>query len=218
MGRNGLNDNEYRGGKWTSWPAIALMCLFFWPVGLLLLWKRISVDKRAGLNIGKTITICGWTGFVLAILRIIIIPSEGATESDIGAIVFFILGGIALILLGKYIKDNSKKMKKYIAVVANQGITDINKIAEIIPTTYEIALKDLNKMIDKGYFEGSYIDENAKKILLPKRHHEDIYSDINSATEETKMVSKVCKSCGANNTITVGTVEECEFCGSPIEA
>lgn len=201
---------------WVSWPVIVIACILFWPIGIFLIWKRTSVDKKAALNTGKTISIFGWICLAFAFLGLFVGISEGFASDDAGMILFFGIAGLVLVAFGKYTSNSAKKSRKYIAIVVNQEMTSIDNIAASIPTTYDDAKKDLQKMIDKGYFDGAYINESAREIILPKKQPEVTNNQLNNVTQNITMQSIVCKSCGANNKIAAGTVGECEFCGSMI--
>ena len=43
-----INKNSF----WYSWPAIIIAFWLFWPVGLFLLFKKFSVDKKAAMKAG----------------------------------------------------------------------------------------------------------------------------------------------------------------------
>jgi DNA-directed RNA polymerase subunit RPC12/RpoP len=69
-------------------------------------------------------------------------------------------------------------------------------------------------MIDSGYFEGAYINERTREIVLSK-HSVESSTKANGSQKQTRIVA--CKSCGANNAIAIGNTNECEYCGSPLE-
>ena len=148
---------------WLSWPAIIIALIVFWPIGLFLIWKRTTIDKKAALLSGKTICIFGWISLSFAFLGLLVSISEGIGSDDVTAILFFLLAGVGLISLGKKIKNNADKSKKYISIIANDGVIDIDNIAAAIPTSYENTKKDLQKMIDKGFFRASLLMNQKDK-------------------------------------------------------
>ena len=203
---------------WLSWPFIVIICIIFWPVGLFLIWKKTTVDTKASIYSGKVISIFGWISLAIVFLGLCVCIPRGFKSDDISTIIFFLLAGVGLILLGKRLKNNANKFIKYISVIVNDGVTDINNIAAAIPTSYETTKKDLQKMIDKGFFEMAYIDESSQKIVFPKKSQEPENDKPASSNETVKMQVVTCKGCGAQNSIPAGTVGECEFCGSKIQA
>ncbi len=63
-------------------------------------------------------------------------------------------------------------------------------------------------MIDLGYFEGAFLNESSRQIMLSRNVSENLNHAINQQV--------VCKSCGANNTIASGRANECNYCGSTL--
>lgn len=202
---------------WLSLPVIVIITIIFWPVGIFLIWKRIDLDKKTALFSGAVITAVGWGSLAIAIIGLLASSVGGFEREDIVFILFFIIAGIALILLGRSTRKNAIKFKKYISIVINQQITSIDNIASVMSTNYDVCKKQLHKMIDKGYFNGAYIDEFAREIVLPKQYENvSSKSSMNNTPQSQEIQVVACRGCGANNKIAKGSVGECEFCGSPL--
>lgn len=203
---------SYKGGEKQkislaySWPVVIILIILFWPIGLYLLWKRVTVDKQSSLNSGKIVLNFGYAFILISIMGIIVSISEGFGKDDIGTIIFFVLAGVSMILLGLNMKNTAKKYKKYISIIVNGGTSLIDKIAEASDINYDEVRADIDKMLEKGYFTGAYIDESTNEIILAENK--------NKIEKKTSIVT--CRGCGANNTIVVGESSGCEFCGSPI--
>jgi hypothetical protein len=71
-----------------SWPVIILACIIFWPVGLFLLWRRTSIDKKASLTVGKVVTVCGFVCLAFSLLGFSVSVSEGFGSDDVSMIIF----------------------------------------------------------------------------------------------------------------------------------
>lgn len=226
-GSNNYNNSRNRSGfnkeelpKWLQWRVIIITFIFFWPLGIYFIWKRIDLDKKSQLNLGRNLIITGWVLTVLSIIYLI--GALGDSTIAVGDMIFTVLlfgsSGVGLIVLGKKSKKNAEKIKKYIALVVNQEVTSIEDIATAVALPYEITKKDIQKMIDKEYFTGAYINESTKEIVLPNNHKQgdekQEYINVNKPNAEMLVVT--CKGCGANNKVTKGSVVECEFCGSPV--
>lgn len=210
----------------TSWGIIILLLILFWPVGLYFLYKKVTGNKADALKNSKLLHNIGCVFVVFAFIYLLMILTGNATTEDDSstagslyvAIAFFGGGGVFMIYTAKKIKANAEKSKKYIAIVVNNNKTAIDNIAAAIPTSYEQAVKDLQKMIDKGYFLNAYIDIAQREIVMPERRNTQLtepqlYSQIN-VVDQPEMKVVICKNCGGNNKIVDGTVCECEFCGS----
>lgn len=198
--------------KSVSWVWIIFWCVFFFPVGVFLIFKKINSDKTATLNNSKTVFTISYVLFAMSIIYVTMIFSEGA--SMIAAALLTGAGGIWLNIIAKKMKINGEKYKKYITLVINQNVSEIDNIAPAVNVTYEVAKDDLQNMIDLGYFIGAYINETSREIILVKHNNNLAYqSKLNQPV--TRIV--VCRSCGANNTIILGKTNVCEYCSSPIE-
>lgn len=203
---------------WLSWSAIIIAFIVFFPIGLFLIWKRSLIDRKAASPLGKIIFILGCVNLLIVFSGLVqCITTEGFASGNISKIIFFLLSGIGLIWIGKKIKNNIDKSEKYISIIANKGILDIDRIAAAIPTSYENAIKDLQNIFDEGFFGGAYINESKRQIIMPQKTQQHSSNQSNMAPESPRMHVVTCKGCGAQNSIAAGTVGDCEFCGSKIE-
>ena len=50
-----MNENG-KVGCLYSWPMIIIALCVFWPVGIFLIVKRVSVDKKAAMGAGKPVS------------------------------------------------------------------------------------------------------------------------------------------------------------------
>jgi len=217
-----INNNLHKNTRLTtlySWPVIILFLIFFFPVAIYLMYKRFSIDKanmmknaKITRNFGIAIIFLGLFYFIMALTGNVETTEE--TMNPVGAAIAMLSicggAGLWLLLVANKMYKNGLKYKKYVKAVVNQGHTAVDNIAANVGVTYETALDDLYKMMEQGYFGGSYIDETNREIILPKASIQDPV-----IKEDTKVVS--CKSCGANNTVFIGRANSCEYCGSPIE-
>ena len=189
-----MNENE-KLGFWYSWPTIIFTLILFWPIGVFLIIKRVSKDKKTEMNSGKLINGLGIVSYCMAILGFIVFITESFAVEDIVLALFF---GAAGFILG--------------------NVRQLYAIASTTGKSYDIVYKDIKKMIEKGYLKNAYINENLKEVVLPN----DVtisQNDINVTTANTASIqSKIiaCPCCGANNTI-YGNIGECEYCGSPLK-
>lgn len=206
-----------------SWPVIILALCIFWPVGLFLIIKRFSIDKRAAVSaggkglkgLGIGLAVFGAIGFIGCISE-----PDGAG----GAVVafFFILGGALLIRKAKKLSKEAEKTKQYLAIIVNGNVRQLDSIAAATGKTYDVVKADVQKMIQNGYLKNAYINENTREVVLPTAApapaaNPVFANPIQSAAAPIQPQAKIvaCPCCGANNTI-YGATGECEYCGSPI--
>jgi hypothetical protein len=206
-----------------SWPVIILALCFFWPVGLFLLIKRVSVDRKTAMSVGKLIGIFGGISYGIAVIGILACISDGFTSEDITMILFFGIAGFALRRVAKKIKTEAENIKQYLAIIINGNVRQLDNIAATTGKSYDVVKADVQKMIKKGYLENAYINENTREVVLPiaspaPAANPVFANPLQSAVAPTQPQAKIvaCPCCGANNTI-YGATGECEYCGSAIK-
>lgn len=213
-----LNQNKKTKSSY-SWPIIILFLIIFFPVGIYLIYKRINSDKTNIINNSITIKNISIVLLVFALIYFFMGITGGLTNEDGSTssfsdslLMIFIFGGSGtyLLLLSMKMKKTGQIYKKYIQAVINHGTYSIYDLSSIAALPYESVKKDLYNMLEIGFFKGAYIDENNNEIVLPT-----LGSAQNILKKDAKVVK--CGSCGANNTVFIGNLNECTYCGSPLE-
>jgi predicted membrane protein len=194
----GNNKNSY------SWPLIILLLIVFWPVGLYLLYKKAQSDKKTALTAAKLLNGLGTFFIIFGVITVFV-----------GIGIFYLILGIVLKKFAKKLKESADNVKKYLTIVINGNVRQLDAISAAVGKPYDAVKADLQKMIDDGYFKNAYIDEAAREIVLaqPTAQANSAPMGAASATVTTRVVA--CPCCGANNTIS-GATGECEYCGSPL--
>lgn len=205
--------------KNTSWGWTIFWLVFFWPVGLFLVIKKFATDKSALMSgkIGVLLAV-GWILIVFGALGFIGLIGD---PDGIGGVIIALLlvaGGILLLNKVSKTKKTASIYKKYIDVIVNQNIQSIDNVASAVGLSYEAVAKDLQDMINIGYLKDAYIHQGNREIILKQREPVPVVYAQTVGTEQAVSQAKVvrCSGCGANNTIMVGSVSECEYCGTPI--
>lgn len=198
-----MKENRYTGG-WYAWPVIILTLCFFWPVGLYLLIKRLSVDKKSALGVGKAAGIVGGAFYLTAIVGILAGFTDGFSFEDWAMILLSAAGGFVLCRAGKKLRKEAALAKQYLAIL-NGNVRRMDSIASITGKPYDTVKADLQELISRGYLENAYINESTGEIVL--------LSGSVPPAPAARVVT--CPCCGANNTL-YGPGGRCEYCGSPI--
>lgn len=211
--------------KSFSWGIIALMFFLFFPVGIWMLVKKMTDEKFNYIKNGKSLKILAWILIGFAVIYLIMgITGELETEdgaSVIGGVIMMLVisgggGAFALYKAHSYIKKGTK-YNRYISIINSSNDTLIDNIAAAYPTSFEQAAKDLQSMLDDGYFMNAYVDLNRRELIMPpKAATVNVAVNQNTSPSYGQPTSVKCKNCGATNTVVPGTVNECEYCGSPL--
>ena len=212
------NNNNNLSGLY-SWPVIILALIFFWPLGLFLIIKRASLDKKTAMGSGKLIKGLGIASCCMAALGFLVSITDGFDGTDVGMIIFFAAAGAALLYLANKIKKEADSVKQYLNIIVNGGERQLDASAAATGKQYDVVKKDVQKMIDKGFLKNAYINENTREVVLPSAApaNTNVGQPTNTGTPtavQTRVVA--CPCCGANNTVS-GTLGECEYCGTPLK-
>lgn len=100
-------NNSEKIGCWYSWPTIIVALILFWPLGLFLLIKRVSIDKKAKLVMGKLIGVLGVVCYCIAALGLVVCIGEGFHSDDVALMLFLVFLGIVLRAVAKKVKKNA---------------------------------------------------------------------------------------------------------------
>lgn len=156
-------------------------------------------------------------GYGLCGIAVILCMLSVTGDSSYLGCLYFIMGGLLPLYLAIQLKIKEIRFQQYLTCVLDQGITSIVELSLAFQNNPADVVEILNEMLQAQYFGNAYIDQVRQALVFPHREYVNTGSK-NSAngvqSENTEVV--VCKNCGGNNTILVGQVCECEFCGSPI--
>ena len=207
-----------------SWPVIILALIIFWPVGVFLIIRRLSLDKQTAMGAAKLIGGLGIALYCIAVLGLIGCLDSGIEASDVIIILFFGAAGYALRRVAKNTKKDAEDVKNYLSIIVNGNVRQLDAVSAACGKPYDTVRADVQKMIDKGYLKNAYINESTREIVLPTPaaptvgYSSGTYTAASASAPAAVSAPRVvtCSCCGANNTIASAT-GECEYCGAPIK-
>ena len=166
------------------------------------------------------LSVIAWFSVVFGGIGFIGLVGEPDSGGPIVVTLVFVAGGVLLLRTVSTIKKtvanaaNAAKYKKYIDIIVNQNVKNIDNIASAVGLPYDVAAKDLQDMINIGYLEGAYIDQGNREITWKQQEPQ---APVAGKTNP-QMIAIRCFSCGANNIVVAGRVSKCEYCEKPINA
>ena len=190
-----------------SWFWVVLVLIIFWPAGLFLLFKRLEQDRSATMKSGGVVALLSFVLMFFGFIFFTLVLTDGI--SYIVPLLLFGGGGFWLFRVSRKMKATGKRYRSYIELIINQGHTSIEYMAQMMGETYQVAETDLQKMIERGFFQRAYIDRAKRMIVLQTAAQ----SQSGQVVPQERVVT--CAGCGANNRV-LTHVSECEYCGSPI--
>ncbi|MGI6269091.1 MAG: hypothetical protein ACOYKJ_00925 [Candidatus Howiella sp.] len=132
----------------------------------------------------------------------------------------FTVLGVRLIIKGYKRKKLIKSYYDYSPRLSADPDKSLDLLASSIGTTVAAVTKDIFNMIALGFFPEAFLDTARNRIVM--KEDKPIVTQTNpvaastTTTQAVKYITVQCRGCGATNKIIVGTVGECEFCGSQI--
>lgn len=131
----------------------------------------------------------------------------GAIFILIGLDFLGMLAGVACAVIGAtFFEKHNARQREYFSMIDNHRVLSIDQISSSMSVSYEQARKDINKMIEKGFFGNAHIDNVTRSVVLP-------ISGVDINTEVTT-TSEICPSCGATNNVSSLGENKCEYCGT----
>ena len=200
--------------KLPGW-AVALLVIFY-PVGLIyLLCRWMNKNKDAFTQKSNIMTVIGVFLLFCAVIYLIAgltgnVQSDDPEEIFFGIIMMLIVcfvGGIALLIYGSQFRKLGRLYGKYASVILGEELESIDEIATVSGTGYEIAVADIQKLIDKGGLPGRYIDHRKRILVWLDKPH----------VKEPVKKAIICPHCGGSNTIIMGQPAACAYCDSPLQ-
>lgn len=158
--------------------------------------------------------------FVDFIFGITLLFGKLKDAASIIVLLIFLVIGTLLIIYGIKTKRRIQRFKKYVSIMSLENETSLENIANSCSQSLDFVTKDLQTMINQKFFTNAYIDKNTNTIILERKNTAYTHDTVKKADAVKPNNSKAvtCKNCGASNNITIGTVAECEFCGSVINS
>ena len=161
-----------------SWFAIIIWFVFFWPIGLYLMIKRLTTDREAAVRRERRTPVLGW---FLLFVGLFFLSSYVGNRVSIAFLLalFFICGGISSLSASKRGNMEGERFRTYINAIVNHGLTYIRDIADFSQVSEKQVVKDIEKMIRMGYFDHAHIDRKRGEIYLYQRHaHVNVDSSV----------------------------------------
>ncbi len=153
--------------------------------------------------------IWGWIIAVMGVFSWTSLMEDGVISGTLGML-FYVSLGLTLVYFGKKSSIRAIQYKKYIDIIVNKRVRSIATISSAIPVSHDIAIKDIQEMINKGFFEDAYINYHRDEIVFA--NEAEVEGRVKN--HKVEMIAVPCNGCGANNKVEKGQVDNCQYCGS----
>jgi hypothetical protein len=210
----GIPDKDY---FFDSWLVIFILIYLFFPLGFFLLLRKIKLHRRNLFTSGKIAITIGISLLLLAFFITMAINNPTLQEIEIdflaGFSKFIFIFGMIVLTIGTLTRLTARRYQRYIKLVVNEQITDLDIIATKMKSPKTKVTSDLYKLIKERYLENYIIEPKNNKIS----YYQEIIEE-KKQTEDKEKYRRIitCKNCGANNLIN-DKIGKCRYCNSYIE-
>ncbi|MBO7423453.1 MAG: hypothetical protein J6T99_08730, partial [Oscillospiraceae bacterium] len=151
--------------------------------------KSPKEDKNTSL----ILTIAG--ALLMAAAAFLGVSSVGATSNaflQASTALGAFLGGATMFASGILMKRTMQRQAAYLAIMGASEAMEISVIAKKAGVSKKQAERDLQRMIDKGFFGGSaYINKELGYIFMSSRADEELAEARKAAMEKTREATKL---------------------------
>lgn len=143
------------------------------------------------LNRGKGMTVAGIVIAIIFGIALTGLPAVAMGNGILSAlatmspVIGFFLGGLALTWAGTQRTKQSKRFRKYLALIGRRESVSISTLAQAMPVSFRRACSDLQDMLDSGILETGYLDMSTARLILSDEGLQDA-PEPPKASEEPK--------------------------------
>ena len=203
-----------------SWKRILAWTILFFRVAMYDIKRKLDSNPVKYVRNGEKVRWFGISMLVLMVLIAINEPNKTAEETGAGIVwtvlVLTIMGIYGLIIGQVYIKMG-KKNARYLSLIFSGENPLIAEIAREFPTSYNQAVRDIQRMIDDQGILHASLDLKQGRIYVGRKPAEPATPNVRKSTDMTQNLSSVvikCPNCGALNRVYSGRENACEYCES----
>lgn len=210
-----------------AWGVVILLLIVFWPVGIYLLYRKLSGNRADNSEGGKGLKVFGIVLLVIGVIYFIMagsslaeLESEESSQNAVEVLsavgtVFSVGGGIMLIMAKR-----KKRKANNITRQAQENHTQYAQMQFNQESLSERLFREQQLM--QQQIRGLQFEEQPSQQFSQIHVNQTIITNQQPFAKQEKPPEKkgprvvICKNCGGNNTIIDGEIGECEYCGSPI--
>ncbi len=215
------NKKKTSGGEDWSWTLIIMGFIFFWPLGLFLLFGKLfaedekkPVQKAPPLqaDAGQTQTpsrrqtkaakavkratkspkvkksnarMLKVFGVLLALAGLWVADRSGGKLWELVQGLGILVGGVSMLYSGFAMDKSLKRYSRYLLVMGDRGAVAVDELARTLGYSERRVTKDLEKMIDRGYFGGkAYLNMELGYLFRGGGAEADFRQRFREAQEE----------------------------------
>jgi hypothetical protein len=149
---------------------VGLALLLFWPLGLYQLARKMK-DKRALIDPPDLLPFVVVIMMLIGLVGVIggIVGASDEMVANTGALVV----GLCVLIIGTFViaklaggRKDGERFRKLRNAILDDGLTEIDAIARAASVRPEVAIKDIQDMIDIGFLRNVTIDRSRRNLVV----------------------------------------------------
>ncbi len=163
--------------KAPPWAVVVLLLIFFFPIGLYLLYQKLSVPP-IGRSGGITFLIIGFVFFALAVIdigeRTLGWSHDGRVVNDsLFASVFYtavsLISGLLCFMAAGMLFKKRRDYQLYAPFLFGHVTTSLDAVAQALSRDYLRVCRDLQRLINAGCLSSAYIDYSNRLFVFSRQ-------------------------------------------------
>ncbi len=152
-----------------SCQKIILWTILFWPVGIFFFCKRVKFHRGTARKFRKVLKGFGYfclVGAACMLIGLIGSKTNQNTKAFLETFLSYLIFGGLMVYSSKNMEKFDKHYIIFKDIIINHNERSLENIAAQAGLSYKKTVKELQKMIDKFYFDEIYINSENREIVI----------------------------------------------------
>ncbi|MBO4501679.1 MAG: hypothetical protein J5760_05500 [Clostridia bacterium] len=187
-----------------SWAVIIFLIIAILPLGLYLMFRKVSYEKIRYVENGRRMVFAGamLTAFAVPVILLSVFAGVHGARNIlifIGIPALYAVIGLTSMIFGSVCSYKGRVNNRYLEVIVIDRITKIDAIAEKLGVEYAAATDKIQYLIDCGLLPDAFIYETNREVIVPG---------------VSTSVTYRCIHCGKMNVLDENGSNDCVHCGA----
>lgn len=157
-------------------------------------YRRTGSDTAVGILVSAAGLAAGAALFVLGAMYLfeVLETGEPGLYQGVVAILFFVLGiaELGVCRWGTLVRKRVRRFRAYVRIIGQREYCNVCELADGIHKSVKYVVKDLEKMLLKGWFLQGHLDEEKKCLMVSDRMY-DQYLEIQEGRKRSEQEKRV---------------------------
>ena len=195
---------RFRTGTELNWPGCVLMYSILTPVGLFLIWRKLSFEHGRRFRNGTVLTVMGivYALPLLGLLTALVACGDTQVSALAGGCLVFGLWGLPALLFvpaGLCLRASGALNAQLMALLTEERISRIDELSQRMGRSYAWVSDRIERLCDLGLLPGAYISHPDGEVIMPGI---------------SRKLAVRCRMCAATTVLYTTEERVCCFCGA----